>query len=301
MNSYNQNLINSANNNVVPSPNKEVPQQGSETRSSILPSMIPSGLGFFGSPYKPADAIMTPPQIGVQVGDSMGDVINAVKGVGFYSDMIGFGAPSTGLTQGMPLAPLGINYFMKTGLTCSNGAEMWQYVQGITQGTALGQGVANVMSEMGLPPLKGLGPGMAEDAENALNPAPLLNALFGSGYPQCKQVTQQVGDSYGRIADPTTGESWIADPETAVKSGNGWVQTRWIQDTDSQGNPINLSRDQWAAAPKTYNYDGTLTQKNQAQKQQIETFCNFITNPSTIVVIGTLCLIAFGTFKISTK
>jgi hypothetical protein len=285
------NLVNTANNAVVPSPNQSVPQQGSETRTSILPSMVPSGIGFFGSPYKPADAMMTPPQIGVTVGNSMDDVINAVKGVGFYADQIGFGAPSTGLTQGMPLQPLGVNYFMKTGVTCSNGADMYQYVQGLTQGDALGDKLKNVMAEMGLPPLKGLAPGMIEDAENALNPAPLMNALFGSGYPQCKQVTMPVGDAYGRIADPDTGEVWIDSPETAVNTGNGYVQTRWIQDTDSQGNPVNLSRDQWAAAPKTFNPDGTPVSSVK------ESFQNMLSNPSTIIVVGVLCLLAFGLVK----
>ena len=283
------NLINAANNAVKSAPNDSVPQQGSEQRTSILPSMIPSGIGFFGSPYKPADAMLTPSQIGVSVGNSMGDVINAVKGVGFYSDQIGFGAPSTGLTNGMPLKPLGVNYFMKTGLTCSNGAEMWQYVEGITQGDALGNKLKTVMSEMGLPPLKGLAPGMIEDAENALNPSPLINALFGSGYPQCKQVTLPVGDSYGRIADPDTGEVWIADPDTAVNTGNGYVQTRWVQDTDRQGNPVNLTRDQWTSAPKTFNSDGTPKTK--------EGFQNVITRPATIIVVGVLCILAFGLMK----
>ena len=254
--------------------------------------MVPSGIGFFGSPYKPADAMMTPPQIGVEVGDSMDSVINAVKGVGFYSDQIGFGAPSTGLTQGMPLAPLGVNYFIKTGVSCSNGADMWQYMQGITQGDALGDKLKMVMAEMGLPPLKGLAPGMIEDAENALNPSPLINALFGSGYPQCKQVTMPVGDSYGRIADPDTGEVWISNPETAVNNGNGYVQTYWIQDTDSQGNPVNLTRDQWAAAPKTFNPDGT-----PAQTQQQEAFESMMTKPSTIIVVGVLCLLALAFVK----
>lgn len=292
-----QNVTNNANNSVVPGPNQSAPQQGSETRTSILPSMVPSGIGFFGSPYSPANAMLTPPQVGVSAGDSMGDVINAVKGVGFYSDQIGFGAPSTGLTQGMPLAPLGVNYFMRTGQTCSNGAEMWQYIQGITQGNALGQNVATAMAEMGLPPLKGLAPGMIEDAENALNPAPLLNALFGSGYPQCKQVTLPVGDAYGHIADPTTGEPWIEDQNTAVNTGNGFVQTRWVQDTDSFGNPINLTRDQWASTPKTYNTDGTPSQQSQKTQQQIETFQNILTRPSTITVIGVLCVLALGTFR----
>jgi len=272
--------------------NQSVPQQGSEQRKSILPSIIPSGIGFFGSSYSPADAMLTPPQIGVHVGDSMDDVINAVKGVGFYTDQIGFGAPSTALTQGMPLKPLGVNYFMKTGLTCSNGADMWQYVQGIPEGNALGNKVKKTMEEMGLPPLKGLAPGMIEDAENALNPSPLINALFGSGYPQCKQVQMAVGDAYGRIADPDTGEPWIADPETAVNTNNGYVQTRWIQDTDAKGNPINLSRDNWVSVQKTFNADGTPITNKVA-----EAFENFLTKPSTIIVVGVLCLLALGFVK----
>jgi hypothetical protein len=283
------NLTNAANNSVVPSSDPSAPQQGSEKRTSILPSMVPSGIGFFGSSYSPADAMLTPPQIGVSVGDSMDDVINAVKGVGFYADQIGFGAPSTGLTAGMPLKPLGVNYFMKTGQTCSNGAEMWQYMQGITQGDALGEKIKMVMAEMGLPPLQGLAPGMIEDAENALNPAPLMNSLFGSGYPQCKQVTLSVGDAYGRIADPDTGEVWIADPDSAVNTGNGYVQTKWVQDTDSQGNPVNLSRDQWASAPKTFNPDGTPV--------QTEGFENLITKPATVITIGVLCILALAFVK----
>jgi hypothetical protein len=128
--------------------NNSVPQQGSENRSSILPRMVPSGIGFFGSPYNPADAMLTPPQIGVKVGDSMEDVINSVKGVGFYTDQIGFGGPSTGLTKGMPLKPLGVNYFMKTGSKCSNGADMWHYMKGIPEGDALGEKIKKSMAEM---------------------------------------------------------------------------------------------------------------------------------------------------------
>lgn len=250
--------------------------------------MIPDGIGFFGSPYRPADAMMTPQQIGVTVGDSMGDVINAVKGVGFYSDQIGFGAPSTGLTQGMPLQPLGVNYFIKTGLTCSNGADMWQYMEGIPQGNALGNKLKDTMAEMGLPPLKGLAPGMIEDAENALNPAPLMNAMFGSGYPQCKQVTLPVGDAYGRISDSTTDENWIGDLTGLKQTDNGYVQTRWVQDTDRNGNPINISRDQWVSTPKTFNSDGTPKK---------EGFINIATNTSTIIVVGVLCLLALGIVK----
>ena len=234
-----------------------MPRQGNETRASILPSAAPSGLSILGSSYSPSDSLLSPPQIGVRVGDSMGDVVNAVKGVAFYTDAIGFGAPSSGLTQGMPLRPVGINYFMKTGQKCSNGADMYTYFEGIPRGDALGKRVQQAMSEMGLPPLRGLAPGIMEDAKQALNPVPLLGTLFGSGYPQCKQVTYMVGDAYGRIRGDD-GSAWIDSPDTAVRRGDGlYYQTAWVQDTDAAGNPIALTREQWEAAPKTRKADGT--------------------------------------------
>ena len=125
-----------------------VPKQGTEARTSIIPSMAPSGLGFFGSPYSPANAMLTPNEIGVTVGDSMSDVANGVKGVQFYIDQIGFGAPSTGLTNGMPLKPLGVNYFINTGSKCSNGATMWTYMKGIPDGNALGERAKEAMEKM---------------------------------------------------------------------------------------------------------------------------------------------------------
>lgn len=262
-----------------------VPQQGSETRTSILPSMVPDGIGFFGSPYKPADAMLTPQQIGVRVGNSMGDVVNAVKGVGFYIDQIGFGQPSTGLTSGMPLRPLGVNYFIKSGQTCSNGAKMWTYMEGIPKGDALGAKVQQTMQEMGMPALRGLAPGMLEDVENGLNPAPLMKSLFGSGYPKCRQVTLPVGDAYGHIADPSTGESWISNPETAVKRGDGYVQTRWVQDLDHLGKPIDMSRDEWVEEEKTMNPDGTPI---------AEGFETVMSKPATIITVGVLCLMAMA-------
>ena len=261
----------------------EVPPQGSETRTSILPSMVPSGLGFFGSPYKAADQLPTPAQIGVKAGDSMRDVVQGIKGVGYYIDQIGFGAPSTGLTNGMDLKPLGVNYFMNTGVQCSNGATMWSYMQGIPEGNALGERVKQAMSDMGMPALRGLAPGMLEDAENGLNPAPLMKSLLGSGYPQCKQVTLQVGDMGGRISDPSTGEDWISDTDTAFQRNDGLMyQTRWVYDTD-------LSRDEWVSAPKTFNKDGTPNTE--------EGFERVLTKPSTMIAVGILCLLAWGFVK----
>lgn len=272
-----------------------VPQQGNETRSTMLPSSQPSGIGFLGSSYSPVDSMKTPPQLGVTVGDSMGDVINAVKGVAFYTDTIGFGESSSGLTAGMPLAPLGINYFLNTGQKCSNGATMYNYFEGIPRGDALGTRIQGVMKDMGMPGLRGLAPGMIEDAKAALNPAPMMNALFGSGYPQCKQVTKQVGDMYGKIRDPSTGEPWIESPETAFSGDGGLMyQTRWIQDTDAQGNPINLTKDQWAKQPKSFNPDGTPIKRKEG-------FDDFLNRPATAATIGILCLLMFGALTMKKK
>jgi hypothetical protein len=117
-----------------------------------------------------------------------------------------------------------------------------------------------------------------------------MNALFGSGYPQCRLETKPVGDSYGRIRDDTTGEPWISEPETAQWINNGYVQTRWIQDTDRAGNPINLTKANFDAAKKTYNPDGT-------PKEGFCTMETMMTRPSTIAVVGVLCLLAFGFVK----
>jgi hypothetical protein len=269
-----------------------VPQQGNESRASILPSVAPSGIGFLGSSYSPADALQTPAQIGVRVGNSMSDVVNAVKGVAFYTDMIGFGQSSSALTSGMPLAPLGVNYFLKTGQTCSNGADMYTYFEGIPRGDVLGTRVQGAMKEMGLPQLRGLAPGMMEDAKSALNPAPMLRALFGSGYPQCRLEKRQVGDLYGKIRDPATGEPWIDDPDSARPGSDGLLyQEKWVQDRDSAGNPISLSREQWAKAPKTHNPDGT-------SKLKKEGFVGTMTHPATLGAVAVLGLIAYGVLTV---
>ena len=272
-----------------------VPQQGNEKRSSMLPAAAPSGIGFLGSPYSPVDSMKTPPQLGIKNGDSMDDVMKAVKGVAFYTDTIGFGESSSSLTAGMPLAPLGINYFLNTGQKCSNGATMYNYFEGIPRGDALGAKIQRVMKEMKMPGLRGLAPGMIEDAKAALNPSPMLNALFGSGYPRCIQVTKQVGDMYGKIADPDTGEVWIESPETAfVGEGGLMYQTRWVQDTDAKGNPVFLTKEQWAKQPKSFNPDGTPIKKKEG-------FDDFLNRPATVATVGILCLLMFGAMTMKKK
>jgi hypothetical protein len=260
---------------------------GNQTETSLLPSAAPSGLGFFGSPYSAADQLPMPKAIGVQDGDSLDSVINAVKGVAYYTDAIGFGESTNFMTAGMGLQPLGVNYFMSTGQTCSNGATMYQYFEGIPTGNALGAKVAKAFQEQNMG-LKGLVPGMMEDVQGALNPMPLLNAMLGSGYPQCKQQTAQVGDMRGRIADPDTGQPWIEDPETATRANdNRYYQTRWVLDTDDNGMGITLSKDEWTATPKTVNPDGTTKTE--------ESFTpSMLTTASTAAVVTILLLIGYG-------
>ena len=173
---------------------------GNDTRANVLPTKGASGPGFLGPDYNPADEMYTPAAIGVRRGGDLGDVLGAVKGVIYYGDMMGFGQASSGFTKDMPgLRPLGVNYYVNSGLICSNGATMWEYVRTIPDGSALGQKVKQAIDEVGLPQLRGMAPGILEDAKDALNPFPVINAVIGSGYPKCKLVKNEVGDYDGKI------------------------------------------------------------------------------------------------------
>jgi len=274
------NLKNEANNSVKGPATTDGLHQGNQ-KGPVLGTLVPTGLGMFGSPYSSADALKGPPQIGVKAGDSISDVVDAVAGVAYYIDQIGFGESSNPLTNNptMDLKPLGVNYFMETGVKCSNGAQMWEYMQGITEGNAFGDHMKDVMKEMGLPGLRGLAPGMIEDAERALNPEPLMKALFGSGYAQCKEVTMKVGDARGKIYGDD-GTPWIANPKTAFQQDDGlYYQKRWVYDKD-------LTRDQWDNSAKTMDFDGKPLKSK-------ETFQGYITHPASMITVGVLCLLAF--------
>jgi hypothetical protein len=277
-----ENLKNAANNSVTGPQDQDALEQGNQ-RGGILSTFVPTGLGMFGSPYSAADALKGPPQIGVRAGDSMGDVVNAVAGVAYYIDQIGFGESSNPLTNNptMDLKPLGVNYFMETGVKCSNGAQMWEYMRGITEGNAFGDRIKDVMQEMGMPGLKGLAPGMIEDAERALNPAPLMKALFGSGYAQCEEVTLPVGDARGKIKGDD-GTPWISNSNKVIYKNGKPFQKRWVYKND-------LTREQWNNSPKTMNFDGTPRPRFRR-----ENFQGYITHPATMITVGVLCLLAYA-------
>ena len=198
--------------------------------------------------YSYADEMRTPREIGITRDGSFDGIARAVAGVNYYADTIGFGtstqfAKDAGMTQ----TPLGVRFFTKTGMKCSNGADMYDYVDTITKGTLVGKRVNDELKLMGLPQLRGLAPGIMEDAASAMDPRPIFGAVAGSGYPKCKKVTLPVGDGNGRLQsafDPSN--VWIKGATTSVML-NGKAtphQTRWVFDSW-------IPQEEYAATEKT--------------------------------------------------
>ena len=210
--------------------------------------------GLLGPSYSFADELPAPQEIGVRDGGDVGAIMDAAAGVNYYVDAICFGQKT--LFNHTDLAPLGIRYFMSTGSTCSNGSLMWEYIDNTPKGNLLGKRVDASLQAMGLPRMRGLAPGVLEDARDALNPLPIFRAAMGSGYPKCKQVTLEVGDLWGRVASPhDAGNVWIKGKIDYV---NGRPhQTKWIQDRDRDGNPLFMDRVDYENAPKTLYPDGS--------------------------------------------
>ena len=187
-----------------------------------------------GPKYDYSAEIPTPKSVGVNFGDgSWNGIKGAMAGVDYYSDTIGFGE-TTGFAKGAGLTqePLGIRYFMTSGATCSNGQDMYQYVDTIPHGIP-GRLGNEIQETLGVK-LRGLAPGMFEDAAKALNPAPMFNAMVNSGYARCRKVTLPIGDPEGRIQSPVTGEWWIDPSKENITYPNGkphashWIFNSWV-------------------------------------------------------------------------
>jgi len=197
-----------------------------------------------GPKYDYSAEIPTPKSVGVNFGDgSWNGIKGAMAGVDYYSDTIGFGE-TTGFAKGAGLTqePLGIRYFITSGATCSNGQDMYQYVDTIPHGIP-GRLGKEIQDTLGVK-LRGLAPGMFEDAAKALNPAPMFNAMVNSGYARCRKVTLPIGDPEGRIQSPVTGEWWIDPSKENITYPNGkphashWIFDSWV------------TADEYAAAKK---------------------------------------------------
>jgi hypothetical protein len=236
--------------------------------SSAAPTVpVPGGPGIMGPDYSFSDNIKLPGEVGVYSGDTMESVTDSLKAVSYYVDMIGFGEPSNPLSDGMPVQPLGVNFWSKTGLTCSNGADMWIYNETIPKGDALGQRVKNGLKSAGMPGLRGLGPGIVEDAKEALNPVPILSSMFGSSYPKCKYEIKPVGDQDGFIRKrlsnengvletKATGPYYIENPEQVQMINGKPHQGRWTFDR-------NISKEEWENDKKTRCPDGIPIKNHQ--------------------------------------
>ena len=85
-----------------------------------------------GPTYNYTNELAPPSEIGVRTGGSFDDVAGAMAGVNYYIDAIGFGQ-STGFakSRGLQNQALGARYFMKTGMKCSNGADMYEYIDNV--------------------------------------------------------------------------------------------------------------------------------------------------------------------------
>lgn len=183
---------------------------------------------------------------------------NAIAGVNFYGDSIGFGSP-TGFAKIWSnrqfrdkQKPLGVRYFVKTGRTCSNGEPMYEYIDTIPKGNALEPRITNEARKMNLPPLNGLGIGIMEDAAAALNPAPLFAAINdpSEGKADCVKLRAPVGDADGNLSSKKTKVIWITDPVQKDAKGKPF-QEYWIQKSGPEALVKNASKEGFTNAFET--------------------------------------------------
>ncbi len=94
-----------------------------------------SATGLLGPKYSYADELRAPSELGIGRDGSFDGIMRAVGGINYYVDAIGFGQSSMVARQmGLHQTPLGIRYFIKTGQTCSNGADMFEYIDTVPKG-----------------------------------------------------------------------------------------------------------------------------------------------------------------------
>lgn len=198
--------------------------------------------------YSFVDELKGPSELGIKRDGSFKNVANALAGMNYYMDAVGFGgATAYAKDRGGPFAeqkPLGLRFFAKTGLTCSNGAPLYEYISTVPSGDLVGKRVTKELNNMGFPKLQGLAPGILEDAMSATNPAAFVRAAQG-GYARCKKVQMRVGSNefpYVR-SRRNTGPDWIQDPVEWKNDGFPY-QTRWIVDEW-------ISQKEWDCTPKT--------------------------------------------------
>lgn len=217
--------------------------------------------------YSFVDELKGPSELGIRRNGSFGNVANAIAGINYYMDVVGFGnATAYAKERGgafVEQKPLGLQFFIKTGLICSNGAPMHEYVSTIPTGELMGKRVTKELNNMGFPRLQGLAPGILEDAMSATNPIPLLQAAKG-GYASCKKVKQRVGSNeFPYTRSRKGGDNWIQDRVEYDRNGipyqSNWVLDKWI------------SQKEWDCTSKMANSIEGF--ENQSYRSQIVGIC----------------------------
>ena len=233
--------------------------------------------GLLGPKYSFADQLLCPSEIGVHRSGTIDGVATAVGGINYYVDAIGFGE-ATLFAKGMKKLqqrPLGLRYFLKTGQTCHNGADMYEYISSVPSGLP-GSAGETVKKMMGGTELRGLAPGIMEDSIGALNPLPMFKSVMGSGYAKCKKETRPVGDEYGRTSSPfDSNEVWVPEKTRikyvkngqikGVSEGNKPHQTRWVFDSYISQEEYNNSPK--TEAPGTFPVEGFLGSSDPGKSQ----------------------------------
>jgi hypothetical protein len=224
---------------------------------------------YFEPDYQFYKDIPKPKQLGMKRGGKMDNVVEAGEIAAYYGDLMVFGASSGKFTRNYaptgkfvrefgikPIQPFGVNYFLPTGLTCHNGAQMYNYIQTIPKGDALGKNVQRAMASVGLPPLKGLAPGAVEDMKEIADVRGITKAFLGSLYPVCEKQTLFVGTPDGKLKN-SDNKDIITDPKSVEMINNKPYQTRWVQSRKPNGEPITLTKEEFDAIPKSLKFDGT--------------------------------------------
>jgi hypothetical protein len=214
-----------------------------------------------GPYYNYSDELKYPSEIPLRrdgdIFSGPGAIEKNVIGVQYYVNAMATGT-SVGAVANysdMAQSPMGLNYFIDTGLQCSNGASMNQYISTIPTGLPGATGAKLKVAVGGN--LQGLAPGVLQDTINALNPMPYFNAAIGTGFPKCTLMEAPVGnvngelksrfgkpvDKYGTMVpniwvDPTTEKVYYktlppGDGTKYVPSGpqpfvRRWVFDKWI-------------------------------------------------------------------------
>jgi hypothetical protein len=252
---------------------------------------LPDMSEFIGPTYDYSGELKAPNELGIRMGDGSSEgIFRAAAGVDYYAGALGYGK-SVGLAKNerkmKKQEPLGLNYFLKTGGTCSNGANMYEYVSTIPTGIPgpLGDKLAKEMKGIRL---QGLAPGIVNDAADALNPAPFFNAVIGSGFAKCKQVTLPVGDYKGKLKSKREGKPWIdSKKEKIIKEKNKPHEKHWVFD-------------RWISADD-YDKEAKVYPKKNKKGRIIEDFQSSIQDPQLVagVLFATLFLgiVAFTTTR----